>query len=568
MPDYGSNIVIPNISGSLDGKVPVYNPDGRFQYWALEQLWDGTVGTNRYVPNVGDLVWDKEKRVSYEVIDVDAVTLVPTLKIPASAVEEAGLTETVDLVLGVGPGTANEVFRCYIDTSVMPHTLAIDARCLTFGSDIRTYQICRGSELDSTLKVISAVYDQSGQYVSNTVPLELANMQDHSNFCTWTFPTCYTTDSLDDNELLQVRVFSADGGLKQKFTVLAENTAFIRLTDTAYKYITHISLDSPFLSTSNPHLLNYPLNVPLKGLNLFGIVHYSDGTSLRMPVDGTKFQILGFNHFVATQIGEETKLILQYNLSNDEIHYGSSVSVTKAIQVSYRAIATKEDGSYTVKLFCYPDWVDDLNGYRLRFFMYNLDRNTYKEVTNYVKLNSNSAAFRPKLYGILQQISVSVNLRDINPVYKSWTHVQVLDIILHKEPGATTGQPWLVGYEREQTPMFGVESLVKLTKSGNSNLLDISLGETDLDNWLKRVYWATKPLYAPSVEAKAPLPNIIVVETRTKSYELPLQQWSSKLTLTATLSKEETVYIRFIKRVGNVDLQLALAGVAVAVISA
>ena len=28
--NFGSNIVIPNISGSIDGKVPVYNPDGRF----------------------------------------------------------------------------------------------------------------------------------------------------------------------------------------------------------------------------------------------------------------------------------------------------------------------------------------------------------------------------------------------------------------------------------------------------------------------------------------------------------------------------------------------------------
>ena len=562
--NFGSNIVIPNISGSIDGKVPVYNPDGRFQTWALEQLWNGTVGTNRYVPNVGDLVWDKVEREFLEVIDVDPSTLVPTLASVEESVKDAGLVDKVDLVLGVGPGKASDTFRCYIDTSVMPHTLAVDGRCLTFGSEVRTYQICRGSELDGTLKVISAMYDQSGQYVGNSVPLELASMRDHSNFCTWTFPTCYTTDQVDDNEVLQVRVFTADGGLKQKFIVLAENTAFIRLTDTAYKYITHISLETPFLSPGDPNLIEYPLNVPLKGLNLFGIVHYSDGTSRRMPVDGTKFEIMGFNHFVATQVGEQTKLVLQYNLSNDEIHYGSSVSVTKAIQELYRAVSVKEDGSYTVKLFCYPDWIDDLNGYRLRFFMYNLDRNTYKEVTAFTKMNDNTAAFKPKQYGVLQQLSVSVNLRDVNPAYKSWIHVQVIDVVLHREPTDDSGSPWLIGYEREQMPLFGVNNWAEVEYvNATRRLLDISLGETNIEEWYKRMFWATKPLYAPSVEAKSPLPNTFIVATRAKTYEFPIEQWNSKLTLDKDVLNVETVYIRFIRRVGTVDLQLAMAALPV-----
>ena len=48
-----SNITVPTVSGSVDGVVPVYNPDSRFQFWRTEDVFWGTHGTNKYVPNIG-----------------------------------------------------------------------------------------------------------------------------------------------------------------------------------------------------------------------------------------------------------------------------------------------------------------------------------------------------------------------------------------------------------------------------------------------------------------------------------------------------------------------------------
>ena len=556
------NITVPTVTGSIDGMVPVYNPDGRFQIWKYDQVWWGTHGQNRYVPNVGDLVILENS--FKEVVDVDEATLIPTLRDWNQTVKKADVAQE-DLLIGIGPGRYSDTFRVYIDKSVRPFTLAVDARCSIYGTDVRKIQICKGNELTGKMKVISGLYDNNGTYLGTDVPLELANMRDHTNYATWSIPTCYTNEELEDNEIVQLRVFSADGGLRSKFPLLVENTAFIRLTDDAHKYVTHISLESPFISQADPHRLEYPMNVPIRGLDLFGVVHYNDGSSKRMPVDGTKFQIFGFENFVATQVGERTKLILQYNLSNDEIHYGSTVGVSHAIQENYIATTTKEDGSYSVKLYAYPTWIDEVNGYRLTFYMFNLDRRTWENVTPYVFFNTNMPAFNPRLYGTTQQISVSLDLHKVNPSYKEWRHVQVFDIVLSRNGTDKSGTQWTVAYERNQSPAFGVDNWINATHvSQNVKHLDITCGETNFESWLERLYWRTKPLFSSTREARAPEPNMFAIHVKSgESYEFPIKQWNSQLTINSLMSNEENIAIRFFKRTNDYDLQLSIAAVPV-----
>lgn len=562
-----SNITVPTVSGSVDGVVPVYNPDSRFQFWRTEDVFWGTHGTNKYVPNIGDIVI--VDNAFKEVIDVSETTLIPTLRDWTQKVQTGGV-EKEDLLIGVGPGRYSDTWRVYVDKSVRPYTMAVDARLNLYGKDIRWCQICTGNELEGNLKVVSGLYDQSGNYLGTDIPLELANMRDHSNYATWTVPTCTTNEELVDNEIVQLRVYSADGGLRSKFNLLVENTAFLRLTDSSYKYVTHISLDTPFLSTSDPNRIEYPMNVPLRGLDLFGVVHYNDGSTKRIPVDGTKFQLFGFENFVATQVGERTKLILQYNLSSDEIHYGSTVGVGKAIQENFTAMTTKEDGSYSVKLFAYPTWIDEVNGYRLEFYLLNLDRRTWERVTNHVTYNANMAAFNPKQYGVTQQISVSINLQEVNPSYKSWNHVQVLDIVLTRKGNDHSGTPWTVAYERNQNPPFGQDNWANVTfMNANYKNIDISCGETKLANWLERLYYRSKPLYSTTRETQAPEPNYFAIITKGgNSYEFPVKQWNSPLTIDGLIADTENLTVRFFKRTTDSDLQLSVVALPVIMMNA
>ena len=86
----------------------------------------------------------------------------------------------------------------------------------------------------------------------------------------------------------------------------------------------HSLLRTPFLSSSDPTLIQFPINVILSDLNLMGIVRYSDGTCAMLPVDNTKFQILGFNAFVSTIVGQSFDVVLKYNLSPDEAVFSAS----------------------------------------------------------------------------------------------------------------------------------------------------------------------------------------------------------------------------------------------------
>lgn len=553
------NITIDIPVGTVDGKPPLRNPDGLFQTWNLKDIWFGTVGDGKYVPNVKDVVFNMETLEVFYVFSVDEVTLIPTLKPFNMSINTGNVTEE-DFLIGVGPGGVDQTYRLYIDKSVRPYQMAIEGRDYWPGSDLRCYQIVVGSEVTGDLKIISALYDQSGNYLGTDIPLELAAMRNHTNYCMWAFPPCSTSQELKDNDVVWCRVFGANGGLRSKFPLLVENSSFIRLTDAAYKYVTSISLESPFLSSHDTHLLEYPLNVPLSGLNLFGVVHYSDGSTRRMPVDGTKFEIFGFNNFVATTVGEETKLLLKYNFSSDEFHYGSSVSKERCMIEKFRAVSTKEDGSYTVKLFCYPVWIDEVNGYRLEYYLFNLDRKTWMRVTPYVEYNANLPAFNPIQYGVNQQISVSIDLSKINPTFKAWIHVQVIDITLYRKATDHSSTPWTIAYERNQTPVFGLNNWCNVTfVNDNLKYLDITCGETIFANWLARLYWPTKPLFSPTHESKAPEPNFFSIITRDGEYEFPIKQWNTQLTINGLLANDETVFVRFFKRTADTDLQLAMA---------
>jgi hypothetical protein len=167
-------ISLSGVAGSQDGKAPIYDADGRWQMWSLSQVYMGTVGDNHYVPNVKDYVIDPDTDEKWRVVSVDPTTLIPTL-VKVKPVDTGEFSD-IDVLLGVGPGTQSDTYRAYIDKSVIPHTLAVDARLKVNGSMVTSAKIFKGSVRDGTAQVISAMYDQSGTLLGQSIPLELVAM--------------------------------------------------------------------------------------------------------------------------------------------------------------------------------------------------------------------------------------------------------------------------------------------------------------------------------------------------------------------------------------------------------
>ncbi|MNU19632.1 hypothetical protein D3C71_78640 [compost metagenome] len=560
-------ISLSGVAGSQDGKAPIYEPDGRWTTWSINQLYRGTVGDNHYVPNVEDYVIDPLTNEKWRVVAVDPTTLIPTLVSVKDV--DTGEFSDIDILLGVGPGTQSDTYRVYIDKSVMPYTLAVDARLKVNGSMVTSCKIFKGPPNGSDAQVISAMYDQGGTLLGQSIPLELVAMPNGQNYAVKSVPVCYTTENLVDEEVVTAVFYSDTGGVVSKRQLLVENTAFIRSSDSAVKYVTEIRLETPFLSEADPTLIQYPINVPLNGMNLMGVVEYSDGTIRRMPVDGTKFVIFGFEHFVATIVGQKMPVILKYNLSSDEIAYGLTVAADRFMTKNYKAITKKAEGAYTTKLFGFPMWVDPINGYRVEWYLYNLERQLVYRATPHVRFNENTRAFDPLAYGVSQRVSVSVNLRDVNPVYKNYIHVQTMDIVLAQRGDEQTGLTrWTVGFEPGQNPPFGRENFADVVMV-NQNFwrLRLASGAVTQDEWFTKLYFNTKPLLDPSRESLPPTPTHFKVVRGVNEIEFPISQWDQDLVLSQPFTNFETVFVKFFKRTVENDIQLAVAGLPVRFVS-
>lgn len=547
----------------VDGVSPVYAPDRIWTIWNINDMYVGGIGNNKFVSNVNDLVFDMATGEQFIVVEVDQTTLIARWvlwnKIPSQTVDQ------VDVLLGPSPGVERDTYIAYIDKSVIPYTLCVDARLKIHATTATKAKIFWENNLTGNQEVVSAFYDQSGNLLGQEVPLELVDMPNGQNFATKALKVCYTTREIADGDYLTVVCYSDDGMVRSKAVVLAENSAFIRNSNTAAKYVMSIALESPFLSESDPTLIEYPLNVPLAGLNLIGVVTYSDGSKIRLPVDQTKFSVYGIQDqgYISTVIGQAFPVVLRYLLSPGEFVYGATVGENKVISRQFNARTIQANGAYTVKLFVYPVWIDALHGYRLTWRLYNLDRNISYDATAYVKMNDNSLGFDPLAYNVRQNLTVSVNLNDINGIFKSYKHVQTVDVTL-LTPGTARTTNWTIGYSPSQNPPYGRNNFAATTfVNQNLTTVKVDMGATDVNDWLNRIVAMTQPLTDPQKEATWPAPNFFALVIGGQDVEFPISQWNSQLTVNQAIPDSSTLFIKFYKKTADNILQISIAGIPV-----
>lgn len=542
-----------------DGKVPVYDPNGTWRMWSISEIYRGLTGLNMYVPKIKDYVIDPDTFTTYIVDDLDDVTLIPTLREIRPANMSFSFTET-DVLFGVGPGTQADTYRVYLDTSVLPHVLAVDEALRVGGSMTSYAKIFKGSLVGADGHVVSKTYDSAGQFVSENVGLELAAIDSHVNHTIKTVKVCHCTEALADGEIVTIVFYGDNGHVVSKRQLLVENTSFIRGVNRSLKYITHISMDSAFMSSTEDKTIQYPLNVPINALNLVGTVHYSNGETLKLPVDGTKFRIFGLEQYTSSIIGQKMDLVLSYSLSNDETAYGAVGANNKMITEPYELVTVNPNNSYTVKLFGYPFWINATVGYQMRWWLFNLDRNVFFEVTSQLRFNANTGAYDPKAYGYMQRKSVSLNLRDVSGAFKPFVHTQTVEITLLAPP-SEDGTSWTVSHEANgNRPSYGRELYAKRV---TNSVINLSSDFTDIETWKTHIYKETFPLVNPNTELGPLDPTHFAMTVNGVTIEYPIAQWNADITVSGTLTTYGTVTVRFFKRTASGDLALGISALLI-----
>jgi len=567
----GSPVVTPfgtMPTGTLDGIAPVYLSKEPWRVWGIGDIFFGEVGNARYIPKLNDYVVNPETDQWFKVIAVDLTTGLSTLS-PINNVPTSGFDST-DVLTAIAAGNAAENYRCFIDNSVIPALVTVDNRFFIRGSESQKAMIFLGINLSKTAgKVISCLYDTSGNLISNEIPLETIEADNAGNPMAKVVKTCNTTETIPDNQVLTLVTYGTNGQPTRIQQMLAYNTDFIRTPDASTKYVMKIALETSFLSSADPKLIVFPINVNKNGLNLMLRVYYSDGSTILLPIDGSRVIVEGLDDYVSTIPGmanfQQFPITVTYNLAPGEYAYGTGENgYGKFFLEVYKGTTLAYDPSYSMRLFGYPVWIDATSGYKLRWFLYSLKRDIAYDVTPFVYYNASMPGFSPTAYGMQQTLSVSLNLRDVNGAMPDYVYTQVENITL-LAPGTARTSNWKINFLPNSPSTYGVGLSAAVTfVNQNLNRVNLTNGFSTKEEWLAALYYNTQPLFNPNKEpGVAPAPDTFKIVTASNEYEFPIAQWNQTLTVAETIPNNSTLYIKFIQKLADNDAQLSVAGLPV-----
>lgn len=547
----------------MSTNTPVYNASGMWQIWNWNDVYTGPTGTGQYVPKVGDeihqIVGTTISR--YVCTAIDFSTYIPTLKSLTEA-DYSTTTQPADVLFGATP----ETYRVLVDTSVSPSRLVVDSRLSIYATTAQACKIFLGTDISASGTVISAYYDSANTYSGENLPLDIVATTTLNNTGIKSVTPGWTSANLDDGEIVTAVIFDSSGTVLSYKELIVINTGFTKTINASSKVVVGIALESPFLSTTNSAVINFPVNLPLSSLNLVGVVNYNDGTSASYAVDGTKFSVAGIDSFSPTIPGQVCPLTLKYTLQAGEDAYGSNNSGSTPFVQNYTLQTVVDDGSYAVQLYCYPIWVSAASGYSLAWYMYDLDRSITYNVTGIVQIDTSNTAYNPLSYGSKQTLSVFVNLKSVNASYNDFVHTQNVDVILNSagtyRPASGANNIWQVTQQAGQVPLFGKGVHAKFKQQSSSSfIVDLTGDFTTYADWLNAYYALTRPLFNTATETQAPTPTHFTMIAGGVSTTYSMTQWNSTIVVNQTLTNNSTIYLQFFQRTATQDLQLSIAGV-------
>ena len=544
-----------------DNETPIFKTDTKWTLWNYNEIYLGEKGKDKFIPAVGDGVVNYRSQIYYEVKEVDQLTQIPVLE--EIIAEQPGEFQENEILIGVGKTTLADTYRAYLNTRTFPYVMSIDARLSIKGTNARKAIVFQGADISEDGVILSQRLDNNQTLVDYQIPLEVVAINNMDNYAIKSIPPFHTNQNLPDGEIITVVIYNDVGGIISKRQLLVENTNYIRLPEQGIRLIDGIHLETPFLSSNEPDTIRLPLNVPLQGLNIIGVVNYADGSLMKKAIDNTSFELFGLNNFIGNIIGQRLDIVLSYRLESNE---GSSGIVTvdnKKITKQYTLIVDDPINAYSVKLMGYPVWIGSATGYSMKWYLLNLDRTLCEDVTDKVQYDSRYGYFNPKGYGQLQRLMPTVMMSEIIPGAKAYKHSQLVDVILESQPD-TINSVWKVDMDlTDSLPPYGTN--VRAVTTGGTNLVDITMGEETLESWLNKTYSLSKPLTLDHQSSdNLEQPTHVEIRYGDKVIQKDLTTWPlESIDFGVSVGYNQNVYIKFIKKTVNVDQYLSIIAMMV-----
>lgn len=558
------------LAASLKPILPL--PNDTIRIWDIRNIYKGPTfiqenGYYAYVPKEGDWVIDRDNGWFYVAhVGLEGENL--STLVPWEAPNRGGSADDDLILLGDISRYTSEFILCAIDYSQMPPVMTVDNRIQIYGSNAASAKIFLHNDIGVNGQVVSCQYDNSGNIVSDTVPLELVKFNESRNIAVRVPLPCHCSQNLADGETLTFVAYDKNGGpILPAYRLVVQNTAFVRRTELGQKYVKGVQLLSPFLNSNDPELLEIPVSIrSLASVEFRARVWYSDNSYKDWAVDGDRMVLNGAREYIPTIVGQQASLTLTYFLNDNEQAVSSNPGEKPHVDQNYRIRTTEAVGAYAPKMYGYPVWDAAKSAWKMTWWLYNLDRQMAYDITDKAELGVNSDPFDPKNYGVVQHLTYAVTLSSVDSRWKAFRHVQNLDVVIYGAPGSATGTDWTVGFDPGQQPVYGPNLSCKVTgTSANARTVKIDSGIKTYDEWLEQLFYNTRPLRAIASESKAPAPTHFEVYVDSGHvYRYPVNQWNAALTIGTVLTAGQNVFIKWLKTdAGNIELQLGISALVV-----
>lgn len=543
--------------------VPVWDPEGLHKEWGDWEVYFGKdhIGEGkkgRFVPNLYDKVWGPVEGTRY-VKELNPTTLIPVL---TRAVEPvSGGADTNDWLLGVGDRWPQQGFFIYADNEQTIPRIAVDAQAIFRHPAINYFRVY-GTDPANQNEVLSAWYNQSGEYIDNKVPRLLVDSAHSADGYQYYVPEIFWgTRQFKEGETVKVIGYSSENSEVAEANFIVRLGNNVRRGNQPVRRIVSIELRTAYLSTTEENRIRIPAGTNIASVAMMCRLNYESGKWLDVPIDGIKVRLQGLEETVSSSPGYLRDIILYYYLGEGEVYVGSEGNDGKAMTKTYTVEVDPSQDTYGFKLCVYPSWVDANNGYALVSFLHDYDHSQVYDVTNLVELTSNSGEWDPFKYGSKQYLRLALDVTKVDARYSEYRHAQAIQLTLI-EPGTNVvDNHWRVYFEDGQAPGYGDGCQAKLTYVSSQVWSgDVSCGCKTIEEWLDKLYYRTLPLFDPTVSNGPLVPTHFIYTLRGQRYRHAITDWNSVIRVATGGSEGEIAALHFISSSDGVDLYLSTAG--------
>lgn len=545
---------------------PVVNWNRGFKSWLKSQIYTGPTGTGIIVPNVDDEVIEwlaNNKRAIYRVTSVDVQTNLSALTLTE---EDNGVSpdDATNILLSSKPGEVGSYKRLYINNAVTPFLMAFHRTYRIYGSDAAYVKVFRGYNISNTGHIVSAMWDGNAIY-DDKIPVVNLIIPSGTNLGIRSPQQAWCSEDLPTNEIVTVVVYDAADNQLSIENMVVVRTEFVHTINQLNNYIVDVELDTPYLSVNDARTVEIPINMALQSIGLVGKVRYADGTTLSLPVDGTRFSLLGIENYVASVPNMPSPLTLVYRLQGNEYGIGVAEPTVGARHIArkYKIVTKEMQNQYNVKLFVVPVWVTSpAPRWTLKYYLYSLERNVFYDATPFISYSSNAQPFDGELLNVPQTLVVAVNLQQVSNTFGVFRHIQPFRITLKASGSFSTANSYFV-IEYTNDHFYGSPNIALSAPDDlypSKRKLDISMNLTDVDDWLEKIYYPAEPLRIATTEHEAPRPTHIRLGIGNWVREIPIDLVLEIVRdINVSVNQAQTCTIEFIIKDGSDVLEMGMS---------